>query len=81
MEIRNVPLTLYSNDKSGNMSKKFHRHMCIYCTLSGLPPKLTDQEFNVHLLARSNIASALELADKIIDDIKCVWCGVSYLCQ
>ncbi|KAG0152031.1 hypothetical protein CROQUDRAFT_36055, partial [Cronartium quercuum f. sp. fusiforme G11] len=69
-----VPLTLYSDDTFGNVSKKFNQHMCIYCTLSGLPPKLTDQEFNVHPLACSNIASALEIADQIIKEVNCLTC-------
>ncbi|KAG0139704.1 hypothetical protein CROQUDRAFT_26242, partial [Cronartium quercuum f. sp. fusiforme G11] len=64
-----VPLPLYSDDTSGNVSKKFNKHMFIYCTLSSLPPKLTDQEFNVHPLACSNIASVFKLADQIIEEV------------
>ncbi|KAG0144056.1 hypothetical protein CROQUDRAFT_34831, partial [Cronartium quercuum f. sp. fusiforme G11] len=61
MEIHNASLTFYSNNTLDNVSKKFNKHMCIYCTLSGLPSNLMDQEFNAHLLACSNIASALEM--------------------
>jgi hypothetical protein len=68
--IRHVPITLYSDDTSGNVSKKFNKHMSIYFTLAGLAPEWTNQEFNIHFLATSNIASALDLFDQIVDNIK-----------
>ncbi|KAH9811918.1 hypothetical protein DFH28DRAFT_931583 [Melampsora americana] len=67
--IRHVPLTLYSDDTSGNVSKKFNKHMSIYFTLSGLPPVWSNQEYNTHFLATTNCASAPELFDKVVDDI------------
>lgn len=70
--MRSVPLTLYSDDTSGNKSKKWNKHMSYYCTLSGLPPKLTNQEFNIRGLACSNTANALEMGAQIILEIKYV---------
>lgn len=70
--IRHIPITLYSDDTSGNVSKKWNKHMSFYFTLTGLPPKLTDQEFNIHFLCTSNIANALELADQVVDELKWV---------
>ncbi|KAH9815232.1 hypothetical protein DFH28DRAFT_1165648 [Melampsora americana] len=67
--IRHVPLTLYSDDTSGNISKKFNKHMSIYFTLSGLPPQWSNQEYNTHFLATTNCASALELFDQVVDEI------------
>ncbi|KAH9815113.1 hypothetical protein DFH28DRAFT_1221255 [Melampsora americana] len=67
--IRHIPITLYSDDTSGNVSKKYDRHMSIYFTLSGLPPSLTNQEYNIHFLATSNCATALELLDEVVDDL------------
>ncbi|KAH9821027.1 hypothetical protein DFH28DRAFT_923470 [Melampsora americana] len=67
--IRHVPITLYSDDTSGNVSKKWNKHMSLYFTLSGLSPAFTNQEFNIHFLATSNCASALDLLDKVVDDI------------
>ncbi|KAH9807092.1 hypothetical protein DFH28DRAFT_1153434 [Melampsora americana] len=67
--IRHVPISLYSDDTSGNVSKKWNKHMCIYFTLAGLPPHLTNQEFNIHFLATSNCATALELFDQVVDDL------------
>ncbi|KAH9816224.1 hypothetical protein DFH28DRAFT_1082002 [Melampsora americana] len=67
--IRHIPLTLYSDDTSGNVSKKFNKHMSIYFTLSGLTPDWSNQEFNTHFLATTNTASALELFDQVVDGI------------
>ncbi|KAH9807786.1 hypothetical protein DFH28DRAFT_1137812 [Melampsora americana] len=36
---------------------------------AGLPPKLSNQEYNCHFLTTSNTAGALELADPVIDEI------------
>ncbi|KAH9807063.1 hypothetical protein DFH28DRAFT_1229446 [Melampsora americana] len=51
--IRHVPITLYSDDTSGNVSKKWNKHMSYYFTLSGLPPGMTNQQYNIHFLATS----------------------------
>ncbi|KAH9813011.1 hypothetical protein DFH28DRAFT_1128957 [Melampsora americana] len=67
--IRHVPLTLYSDDTSGNVSKKINKHMSIYFTLSGLPPVWSNQEYNTHFLATTNCASAPEFFDEVVDDI------------
>ncbi|KAH9825054.1 hypothetical protein DFH28DRAFT_846444, partial [Melampsora americana] len=67
--IRHVPITLYSDDTSGNVSKKWNKHMSVYFTLSGLSPDLTNQEFNIHFLTTSNCASALDLLDEVVDEI------------
>ncbi|KAH9810698.1 hypothetical protein DFH28DRAFT_1131780 [Melampsora americana] len=67
--IRHVPLTLYSDDTSGNISKKFNKHISIYFTLSGLPPDWSNQEYNTHFLATTNSATALELFDQVVDEI------------
>ncbi|KAH9807622.1 hypothetical protein DFH28DRAFT_914221, partial [Melampsora americana] len=67
--IRNVPITIYSDDTSGNVSKKWNKHMSYYFTLSALPPGMTNQVFNIHFLATSNKSSALELGDHIVDEL------------
>ncbi|OAV95884.1 hypothetical protein PTTG_26547 [Puccinia triticina 1-1 BBBD Race 1] len=67
--IRHVPISLYSDDTSGNSSKKWNKHISYYFNLAGLPPKLTNQHFHCHFLCTSNSAGALELAEGIVDDI------------
>ncbi|KAH9818003.1 hypothetical protein DFH28DRAFT_926198 [Melampsora americana] len=67
--IRHVPITLYSDDTSGNVSKKWNKHMSYYFTLSGLPPGMTNQEYNIHFLLTSNKASALELGENVVTEL------------
>ncbi|KAH9808345.1 hypothetical protein DFH28DRAFT_910246 [Melampsora americana] len=68
--IRNVPLVLYCDDLSGNKSKQWNKHIAFYFTLAGLPPKLSNQEYNCHFVTTSNTAGALDLADPLVDDLK-----------
>jgi hypothetical protein len=68
--IRHVPLTLYADDSSGNQSKQWNKHISYYCTLSGLHPKLTNQEYHCHFLGTSNVAGVFELAEPIVKEMK-----------
>ncbi|KAH9821274.1 hypothetical protein DFH28DRAFT_923682 [Melampsora americana] len=67
--IRHMPLVLYCDDLSGNISKRWNKHIAYYFTLAGLPPKLANQEYNCHFLTTSNTAGALELGDPLVDEI------------
>ncbi|KAH9810567.1 hypothetical protein DFH28DRAFT_1131965 [Melampsora americana] len=67
--IKHIPIVLYSDDTSGNVSKKWNKHMSVFFTLAGLPPKMTNMEYNIHFLATSNCASALDLMDEVVDDL------------
>ncbi|EHS63694.1 uncharacterized protein PGTG_22817 [Puccinia graminis f. sp. tritici CRL 75-36-700-3] len=67
--LRHVPISLYADDTSGNISKRWNKHLSFYFTLSGLPPNLSNQEFNCHFLATSNRAGVLELAEIIVDEL------------
>ncbi|PLW50549.1 hypothetical protein PCASD_01396 [Puccinia coronata f. sp. avenae] len=73
--IRNMPITLYSNDTSGNVLKRWNKHVSFYFTLSGLPPRLSNQEFNCHFLTTSNRAGVLELSEMIIDELNSITTG------
>jgi hypothetical protein len=70
--IRNMPITLYSDGTSGNVLKQWNKHVSFYFTLSGLPPRFSNQEFNCHFLTTSNRAGVLELSKMIIDELKCI---------
>ncbi|PLW21190.1 hypothetical protein PCANC_05445 [Puccinia coronata f. sp. avenae] len=67
--IQHVPITLYFDDTSGNTSKQFNKHISFYFTLSGLPPNISNQEYNCHFLASSNIASVLEQSKSIVEEL------------
>ncbi|KAI8457807.1 hypothetical protein BY996DRAFT_8420195 [Phakopsora pachyrhizi] len=68
--IRHVPLSFYADDTSGNISKQWNKHISIFMSLAGLPPKLSNTEFNKLFVATSNIASALELAAPVFEELK-----------
>lgn len=68
-----VPLVVYSDNTPGNFSKKWNKHMSFYLILARLPPKpgtLGTLGFNVKFLSSSNSASALGMADRIVDELK-----------
>ncbi|KAH9808264.1 hypothetical protein DFH28DRAFT_1087975 [Melampsora americana] len=58
--IRHKPISVYSDNTLGGVSKKWNKHMCIYFTLA---------EFKIHFFATSNFTLALELFDQVIDDL------------
>jgi hypothetical protein len=67
--IRHLPITLYSDDTSGNKSKQWNKHISYYFTLVGLSPAHTNQEYNTHFLTTSNCATALEMAELVVDEM------------
>ncbi|EFP83637.2 uncharacterized protein PGTG_09350 [Puccinia graminis f. sp. tritici CRL 75-36-700-3] len=67
--IRHVPVNMYCDDTSGNKSKKWNKHISYYFTLSGLPPNLSNQQFNCHFLCTSNIAGALDLGEIVVQQL------------
>ncbi|KAA1077768.1 hypothetical protein PGT21_019355 [Puccinia graminis f. sp. tritici] len=67
--IRHMPINLYADDTSGNISKQFNKHISFYFTLSGLPPNVANQEYNCQFVTTSNQAGVLELADKLTDEM------------
>ncbi|EHS63462.1 uncharacterized protein PGTG_21593 [Puccinia graminis f. sp. tritici CRL 75-36-700-3] len=67
--IRHMPITLYSDDTSGNTSKQWNKHISFYFTLAGLHPRMTNQEYHCHFLGTSNVAGVLELAEPIVEEM------------
>ncbi|KAA1082636.1 hypothetical protein PGT21_009069 [Puccinia graminis f. sp. tritici] len=67
--IRHCPIVLYSDDTSGNVSKQFNKHISFYFTLAGLPPHISNQEYNCHFLATSNLASVCEMLEMIVQEL------------
>jgi hypothetical protein len=67
-----LPLWLYCDDTSGNMSKKWNEHNSFLFTLAGLPRDHCAKEYNVHFLCTSNLAPPLEMMDSVVSQIECV---------
>lgn len=61
-----MPIFLYCDDTSGNVSKKWNKLNSWLCTLAGLPPDQAQLPFNVHFLCTSNAAPPLEMLEPIV---------------
>ncbi len=64
-----LPITLYCDDTGGNRSKKWNSFDLWCLMLAGLPWKENAQQQNIHFLTCSNKASAVEMADPLVDDL------------
>lgn len=64
-----IPLILYSDDTSGNRSKKWNKFDLWSLLLAGLPREENTKMENIHIIGASNQVEALEMADPIVDDL------------
>ena len=65
-----VPLVLFSDDTSGNRSKKWNKFDYWSMTLAGLPIREARSFHNMYFLNCSNRLTALEIAPPIIEDVE-----------
>ncbi|KAI7937024.1 hypothetical protein MJO28_015923 [Puccinia striiformis f. sp. tritici] len=72
--MRHVPITLYCDDTFGNQLKKWNKHISYYYTLSGLPPKVSNQEYLNQVVDyrdwNETIDRSHELWDKTVKGVK-----------
>ena len=64
-----VPLILFSDDTSGNRSKKWHKFESLYFFLAGLPRKDNMQHVNIHFICSSDRVAPLEMAEPIAREL------------
>lgn len=69
MPVVMVPLSLFSDDLSGNKSKKTNSFDVWAMTLAGLPRKENAKLANIHFIAASNKVTALNMAEPIVNDL------------
>ncbi|KAL7285971.1 hypothetical protein ACG7TL_001086 [Trametes sanguinea] len=65
-----LPLWLYCDDTSGNVSKKWNKHNSILFVLGGLPSELAQLLYNVQFLSTSNLASPLEMMEAVTNVLR-----------
>ena len=65
-----LPIWLYCDDTSGNVSKKWNKHNSILFVLGGLPREAAQKMYNVHFLSTSNIAPPLEMMESIAETLR-----------
>ena len=56
-----VPCILFSDDMSGNRSKKWHKFESWFLSLAGLPRHLNARLENIHFVSCSDSVSPLDL--------------------
>ena len=69
-----VPLILFSDDTSGNKSKKWHKFECWYLSLAGLPRHQNARLDNIHFVSCSDSVSALDLSFPIAKELTKLEC-------
>lgn len=71
-----APLIVYTDDTSGNRSKKFNKFDNWALLLAGLPKEDNSKMENIHLVSASNQVSALDMAAELVKDLKLLEEGV-----
>ena len=64
-----LPLILFTDDTSGNKSKKWHKFDSWYMSLAGLPRHLSARQEHIHFVCCSDVLSALELSEPISEEL------------
>ncbi|KAI9144020.1 hypothetical protein BKA69DRAFT_1036375 [Paraphysoderma sedebokerense] len=65
----NVPLMLWSDETSGNTTKKWNKYESVFVVLAGLPFKEQQKLKNLHFLCTSNRANVQALLKPIAEEI------------
>ncbi|KAF8433782.1 hypothetical protein L210DRAFT_3614045 [Boletus edulis BED1] len=68
--IYTVPLIVFMDDVSGNISKQWNKHHVVYMSNALLPREMLDQEFTIRFISGSPHASPMELMQGIKDSIE-----------
>ncbi|KAK7025377.1 hypothetical protein VNI00_016013 [Paramarasmius palmivorus] len=68
--VLSLPIWMYCDDTSGNLSKKWNKHNSFLFTLAGLSRKHAHKEYNVHFLSTSNVVTPMEMLDGIAEQLE-----------
>lgn len=64
-----VPLIIFSDDVSGNISKKWNKFDVWAMILAGLPRAVNSHLENIHFLCASNKVDCLKMAEPLVEDL------------
>ena len=64
-----APIFLYSDDTSGNRSKKWNKFDVWCCSLACLPREKAHKSANIFFISVSNRTNALHMSDAIVQDL------------
>ena len=68
--VYSVPLVLFMDDVSANVSKQWNKHHVVYMSNANLPREMLEKEFCVRFVTSSPHASPLELMQAVRESIK-----------
>ena len=68
--VYSVPLIIFMDDVSGNISKQWNKHFVVYMSNANLPREMIEKEFNVRYVSSSPHASPMELMKAVRDSIR-----------
>lgn len=71
-KVLGIPLMLYCDDTSGNVSKRWNKHNSYLFTLAGLHPSVAKLPHNIHFLCTSNLAGPTEMLEDLSAQLRCV---------
>lgn len=64
-----LPLTLFTDDTSGNKSKKWHKFDSWSVMVAGLPRHENSKVPNIHFCCCSDVASAVDMAEALVPEL------------
>lgn len=64
-----MPLILFTDNTSGNKSKKWHKFDSWSLMLAGLPRHRNSKITNIHFICCSDVASAVDMAEAIASEL------------
>lgn len=64
-----LPIILFTDDTSGNKSKKWHKFDSWSLMLAGLPRHENSKIPNIHFICCSDVASAVDMAQGIVPEL------------
>ena len=65
-----LPLVIFSDETSGNRSKKWNQIESYSMFLAGLPRKEVSKFSNIHFICASNLVDSISLGKEIAKDLK-----------
>jgi len=67
--VYSVPLIVFMDDVSGNVSKQWNKHIVVYMSNASLPREMLEKEFCIRFVTGSPHATPMELMTAIKESI------------
>lgn len=78
--VLSVPLIVFMDDVSGNISKQWNKHHIVYMSNAAMPREMLEKEFCVRFVSSSPHVTPLELMRAVTQSIQYVHYYINYLC-